>query len=118
MRTTKKERKDNFMRFYEAFLNGNSRKAAIVIERTDSSNPNIQRCRFWAVPSSLAYHSPVVIAESTFGISGCFIEMLGFIKPEICAQKTFFEDGFNDWLKRTFHFSISHNDGLVLMLEK
>ncbi|MCC2253589.1 hypothetical protein LKD70_03910 [Ruminococcus sp. CLA-AA-H200] len=59
---------------------------------------------------------PVVISESTFGIEGCFIEPLEAIKP--CIQKTYFEDGFTEWLKREYGFEITYKDGLVFILEK
>lgn len=119
MRISKKERKENSIRFYNMFMNSNCNKAAIVVERMESkTNPNINRCQFLAVPSTLAYmEKPVIIAESsTFGIEGCFIELLGFIKP--CKQKTYYEDGFNEWLMETYGFEITYKDGLVFMLEK
>ena len=117
MRTTKKERKENAKRFYDMFMNSSCNKAALVVVRTKSSNPNINRCKFLVVPSTLAYMGkPVVIAESILGIEGCFIELLGFIKP--CAQKTYYEDGFNEWLIKNYGFEITYEDGLVFMLEK
>ncbi len=117
MRTSKKERKENALKFYNMFMNSSCNKAAIVVKRTNSSNPNINRCQFLAVPSTLAYmENPVVIAESTLGIDGCFIELLGFIKN--CGQKTYYEDGFNEWLMKTYGFEITYKDGLVFMLEK
>ncbi len=117
MRTSKKERKENALRFYNMFMNSSCNKAAIVIKRTNSSNPNINRCQFLTVPSTLVYmENPVVIAESTLGIEGCFMELLGFIKK--CRQKTYYEDGFNKWLMRTYRFEITYKDGLVFMLEK
>lgn len=80
-RTTKKERKENANRFYNMFMNSNCNQAAIVVEKTESSNPNINRCRFIAVPSTLAFmENPIVIAESVSGITGCFIELLDDIK--------------------------------------
>ena len=119
MRISKKERKENAVRFYNMFMNSSCNKAAIVVYRTKSNNnPNINRCQFLAVPSTLAYmENPVVIAESTtHGIEGCFIELLGFIKR--CPQKTYFEDGFDDWLWETFNFGITYKDGFVFLLEK
>ena len=75
-KTTKKERKENANRFYNMFMNSNCNQAAIVVERTESSNPNINRCRFIAVPSTLAFmENPIVIAESVSGITGCFMEL-------------------------------------------
>lgn len=117
MRTTKKERRENARRFYNMFMNSNCNKAAIVVNRMESSNPNINRCQFIAVPSTLAFmKAPVVIAESVLGIEGCFIEMLNDIKG--CIQKTYYEDGFNEWMKETYGFEITYRDGLVFMLEK
>lgn len=99
MRTTKKERKDNANKFYNSFMSGNCKNAAIVVKRSDSSNPNINRCQFLAVTSTLAFmEKPLVIAESVMGIDGCFIELLGNIKPGV--QKTYYEDGFNNWLEK------------------
>lgn len=117
MRTTKKERRENAKKFYQMFMNGNCNKAAIVVNRVNSKNPNINRCQFLVVPSTLAFmESPVVIAESVFGIDGCFIEFLSSLKP--CRQKSYYEDGFNEWLLETFEFEITYRDGLVFMLEK
>lgn len=117
MRTTKKERQENALRFYQAFMNSNCKQAAIVVNRMDSSNPNINRCQFIAVPSTLAYmEKPVVIAESTFGIAGCFKELIKTINP--CPQKDYYDDGFNEWLKNTFDMEITYKDGLVFMLER
>ena len=118
MRVSKKDREKNAKQFYQVFMNGCSNKAAIVVQRNDSTtSPNVNRVQFLAVPSSLAYGEPVVIAESTtHGIEGCFIELLGFIKSG--AQKTYYEDGFNEWLKDTYGFEITYKDGFVFMLEK
>ncbi len=117
MRTTKKERKENAKKFYNMFMNSSCNKAAIVVKRTESSNPNICRCQFIVVPSTLAFmEAPVVIAESIMGIEGCFMELLNNIKSGI--QKTYYEDGFNEWLLETYGFEIIYKDGLVFMLEK
>jgi len=117
MRTSKKQRKENAVKFYNMFMNSNCNKAAIVVNKLNSSNPHVNRCQFLAVLSTLAYmEEPVVIAESTLGIDGCFIEFLGFINP--CPKKTYWEDGFNEWLKNTFNFEITYKDGLVFMFEK
>ena len=112
MRTTKKERKENANKFYNSFIGGNCKNAAIVVKRIDSSNPNINRCQFLAVVPPLT----LVIAESVIGITGCFIELLGNIKPGV--QKMYYEDGFNDWLEKTYNFRITYKDGLVFMLER
>lgn len=120
MRISRKERKENAKRFYNMFMNSNCNKAAIVVERTESkTNPNINRCQFLAVTSTLAFmEKPVIIAESNvLGIEGCFMELLDFIKP--CKQrKTYYDDGFNNWLMETYGFEITYKDGFVFMLEK
>ena len=70
MRTNQKERAENARKFYSIFMDGNCDKAAIVVNRIESSNPNINRCQFVAVPSTLAFmEKPVVIAESVYGWS-------------------------------------------------
>ena len=51
MRTNQKERAENARKFYSIFMDGNCDKAAIVVNRIESSNPNINRCQFVAVPS-------------------------------------------------------------------
>lgn len=118
MRTNKKERKENANKFYNSFINGNCKNAAIVVKRFDSSsNPNINRYQFLAVASPLAFmEKPLVIAESVIGITGCFIELLDNIKPGV--QKMYYDDGFNDWLEKTYNFRITYKDGLVFMLER
>lgn len=118
MRISKKERKENAIRFYNMFMNSNCNKATIVVKRMESKrNPNINRCQFLAVPSTLAFmEKPVIIAESILGIEGCFIELLDFINP--CKQKTYYEDGFNEWLMEAYGFEITYKDGLVFMIEK
>lgn len=116
MRVSKKERKENAKSFYQQFMNGYSTKTAIVVNRQDSKNPNIARCQFLAVPGSVASGTPVVIAESVWGVEGCFMELLENIK--LCPQKTYYENGFDDWLKETFGFEITYKDGFVFMLER
>ena len=108
MRTTKKERKENANKFYNSFIGGNCKNAAIVVKRFDSSsNPNINRCQFLAVASPLAFmEKPLVIAES----------VIDNIKPGV--QKMYYDDGFNDWLEKTYNFRITYKDGLVFMLER
>ena len=116
MRTTKTERKENAIRFYNAFMNGNCNRIAVVVNRMESANPNISRCQFIAVASPSGMENPIVIAESVEGVTGCYIELLENIKK--CPQKTYFEDGFNKWLKKTYNFEITYKDGLVFMFEK
>ncbi len=116
MRTTKKEREKNTREFYQIFMNNSCCQAAIVVNRIKGSTVN--RCQFLAVKSTLAYmEKPVVIAESTLGISGCFYEFLKFLKSSE-IQKDYFDDKFNIWLEKTYNFRIAYRDGLVFMLEK
>lgn len=116
MRTTKKEREKNARQFYQNFMNGNCDQTAVVVYRKKSNNPHISRCQFVAIPYSVGFMSPVVIAESVLGIDGCFMEFLSFIKS--CSQKTYHEDGFNEWLHETYGFEITYQDGLVFMLRR
>jgi len=121
MRISKKERKENALRFYHSFMNRNCNKAAIAVQRCQSSNPNIQRCQFWAVPSCLAHMSePVIIAESNFGIDGCFTEFLESCNNgyEPLEKKSYWDNDFNDWLESIYGFRIIYQDGLVFMLER
>ena len=103
MRITKKERKKNANQFYNMFM---------------STNPNINKVQFMAVPSSVSYGTPVVIAESNFGLTGCFAELLQNIHPEISQEKSYFDDGFNDWLERNYHFRITYKDGFVFLFSR
>ncbi len=116
MRTTKKEREKNAREFYQMFMNGNYCQAAIVVNRIKRST--INRCQFLTVKSSLAYmENPVMIAESIMGISGCFYELLSFLKFSE-QQKNYFDDDFNNWLEKNYNFKIIYKDGLVFMLGK
>lgn len=93
MRTSQKERKENARKFYNMFMNGNCKNAAVVVERPESTNPNICKCRFIAVPGSLAFmEKPIVLAESPSGMVGCFMEFLDNIKH--CKQVSYYDDGF------------------------
>ena len=120
MRITKKERKVNANKFYRTFMESNCKQAAIVVQRFESSNPNINRCQFLAVTSTLAFgEKPIVIAESSFGIAGCFEEMLQSIRDiEPLRRKSYWDDGFNEWLEETYKFRITYKDGLVFMFER
>lgn len=116
MRTTKNERKENAQRFYQLLISGASNQTAIVINRMQSSNPNINRCQFLSV-IGLAMSRPVIIAESTLGINGCFDELLRNINNDIKIIP-FYSQGFNEWLKKEFHMDIIYQDGLVFMIER
>lgn len=119
MKTIKKERKENARRFYETLMDEPWSRAAIVVKKCGSTtNPNINRTQFIAVPCGMSYGHGVVIAESSvLGIEGCFVELINFIKGGI-RQKTYYEDGFDKWLEETMGFSIIYNDGLVIMLQR
>lgn len=118
MRISKKEREQNAKQFYKELMNRGDGRAAIVVQRNGSTtNPNVNRVQFLAVVSSLSYGEPVVIAESaTHGVEGCFIELFGFLKGG--RQKTYYEDGFEEWVKNTYGFKIVYKDGFVFLLEK
>lgn len=116
MRISKKEREKNAKQFYNMFMNGCNTKAAIVAKRINSSNPHVSRCQFLAVPA-FGWETPVVIAESNFGIEGCFIELFKFLNPGV-EQKTYFEEGFDSWMKENFQCQITYKDGFVFMIER
>ena len=115
---TKKERKKNAEQFYNMFMSGCCNKTAIVAQKCVSTNPNINKVQFMAVPSPLSYGTPVIIAESNFGLTGCFAELLKNIHPEIMQEKSYFDDGFNEWLEENYHFRITYKDGFVFFLER
>lgn len=115
--TTKQERKENAVKFYETFMRSNCNKAAVVVKRLDSKNQAQSKCQFLAVISTLAHmESPVIIAESEAGIDGCFKEFLKAIKP--CIPRSYWDDDFSYWLKENFLFEITYKDGFVFMFEK
>lgn len=113
-RTTKEERAKNARQFYA--LLQNYKKAAIVIERNEStSNPYVNRVRFLTVVGSSS-GEPMVIAESpSLGMDGCFIELFQSLGSS--RQVTMYEDGFSDWLRKSFHIRITYNDKYVMMFE-
>jgi len=115
---TKKERISNARKFYNMFMFSNCNKAAVVIKHVESSNPNINRIQFWAVPSTVAFmEGPVIIAESKLGVQGAFTEFLDSINP-VRPSLNYFDNNFNDRLKKHYKFRITYNDGFVMMFEK
>lgn len=115
-RTTKAERKKNASMFRQYLNIGSLQKAAVIIERQVSkSNPNINRCQFITAKVNGPARE-VVIAESVDGVAGCFRELIENCCGKI-EQKNYFEDGFNEWLRKTCHMDITFNDGLVMMIE-
>lgn len=47
-------------------MNGSCDEAAIVAQKCVSTNPNTNKVQLMAVPSSVSYGTPVIIAESSF----------------------------------------------------
>lgn len=76
MRITKKERKKNAEQFYNMFMSGCCNKTAIVAQKCVSTNPNINKVQFMAVPSPLSYGTPVIIAESNFWFNWMFCRVI------------------------------------------
>ena len=66
MRTTKKERQENARKIYHALMHGSYKKIAVLVNRENSSNPNVQRCQFLAVNPLSGSDKPVIFAESNF----------------------------------------------------
>ena len=115
-RTTKKERQANAKRLYHNLMSCVNTRQAIVIKRTgSSSNPNLNPCQFVAKLSKR--ESELVIAQdSALGMEGCFIEFFDAIGGGV--QKTMYEQGFSEWVYKTFKFKITYNDGLVMIFER
>lgn len=109
-RTTKNERAEN-ARLFNTMLCA-QKSGAIVVERSDSANPNLVRTRFKVC---VTYGTPIVIAESTQGIAGCWIEYFQNIRYK-GRQIDYWEDGFNDWIYKEFSYKIAYKDGMVFML--
>lgn len=112
-RTSKKERKDNAINFYQLFNNYEENRACIVVNRNNNG-----RTQFLVVPGYLNFANPIVIAENAIlGIEGCWIEFIESIIGKI-QQKTYYEDGFKEWLTEITGFSITYYDGMVFIIEK
>lgn len=47
-------------------MNGSCDEAAIVAQKCVSTNPNTNKVQLMAVPSSVSYGTPVIIAESSY----------------------------------------------------
>lgn len=110
---TKKERISNARKFYNMFMFSNCNKAAVVIKHVESSNPNINRIQFWAVPSTVAFmEGPVIIAESKLGVQGAFTEFLDSINP-VRPSLNYFDNNFNDRLKKHYR-TLDHHVSAVL----
>jgi len=114
MRINAKERKRNAKQWYQLLTNGSNTTAAVAAKRMESTNPNIFRVQLLACNT---LNTPVVIAESVDGISGCLYELFQNIKKtnEISIYP---EDDFADWLYKNYQLRMTYNDGLVLMFER
>lgn len=109
-RTTQKQRTENAKAFNTMICEW--KEAAIVVERADTSNSNIVKTRFKAC---VVYGTPIVIAESIEGISGCFREYFKSIGYQ-GKQTDYFDDNFNDWIYKEFDYTIEYKDGMVFMI--
>lgn len=114
MRSNMKERKDNAKQWYSLLINGYNSKSAVVVRRYESSNPNINRVQLLACN---VIGTPVVIAESVDGKTGCFYELFQNIK-KLNVIKTYHENDFNDWLLENYNIYLTYNDGMVLLFER
>ena len=115
-RTTKKERQTNAKRMYQLLMNGSNSRQAVVIKRSESSsNPNLNPCQL-VVKLSKMESEMVIAQDSALGLEGCFIELFNSLGHSI--QKTMYEQGFNEWVYKTFKFRITYNDGLVMLFER
>lgn len=50
-RTTKKERQENARKIYNALLQSYHNRIAVIVNRTDSNNPNVSKCQFFSCKS-------------------------------------------------------------------
>lgn len=98
MRTNTKERKINARQWYSLLINSYNSKSAVVVQRYNSSNPNINRVQLLACNT---IGTPVVISESIDGIRGCLYELFQNIK-QLDVVKTYHENDFKEWLGRCF----------------
>ena len=114
MRTNAKERKSNARQWHSLLINSYNLKSAVVVQRHESSNPNINRVQFLACNT---IGTSVVIAESVDGLNGCFYELLQNIK-KLDTIKTYHENDFNDWLSENYNIDLTYNDGMVLIFER
>lgn len=113
-RTTKKERKENAIKFYNSLKN--SGRAVVVVERTNNTNPNCISAKF-VTSSPLYENNLMVIADSkALGKEGCFYEFLNNIKS-IYPQKGYFEYGFENWLKENYGIEKTYDDGYAMIWE-
>ena len=114
MKTNAKERRCNARQWYSQLLAGCNAKSAVVVQRHESSNPNIRRVRLL---SCIFLGTPVVIAESVDGLAGCIRELLQNIN-KTDKVKDYCECDFKTWLEEQYGLYLSYDDGLVLIFEK
>lgn len=114
MRINAKERKKNARQWYLYLLNGCNSKSAVVIQKYESQNPNINRVQLLACNT---IGTPVVIAESVNGVGGCLYELFQNIK-RLDIVRTYHENGFSEWLLENFNLYLTYNDGMVLIFER
>jgi hypothetical protein len=114
MRINAKERKNNARQWYSLLTSSYNNKSAVVVKRDESSNPNIFRVQLLACNT---LGTPVVIAESVDGISGCLYELFQNIE-KTDVIRTYHENDFNDWLYDNYKLYLTYHDGLVLMFER
>ena len=113
----KAEREQNARKFYNAFMNGNSKYSVVVVKRTKSkTNPNICRTQFLAVCSSFKGNLEVISESTVDGVRSCFIALLTFITP--IKQVTYYDDSFHQWLKENYHFDFNYYDGSAYIFIK
>lgn len=113
MRVNANERKNNARQWYSLLINSYNSRSAVVIKRYESANPNINRLQLLACNS---IGTPVVIAESVDGLTGCLCELLQNVK-KLDVMKAYHENGFKCWLLENYNLYIPYNDGMVLMFE-
>ena len=106
MTNKKPERRKHALQFYNAFMRSEKKKTAVVIEK------EAHCCKLVTIISGI----PTVIAKSSMGIEGCFMELLENIHS--CPQKTYYEKGFREWLEEIYRLRIIYEDELVILFEK
>ena len=117
MRISKKEREQNARRFYNSFMNGNTKNVVVVVKRTESkTNPNICRTQFLAVCSGFKGNLEVISESTIDGIRGCFVEFLESIKR--IEQISYYDDNFHKWLKSNYNFDFDYYDGSTFIFVK
>lgn len=106
MTNKKPERRKHALQFYNEFMRSEKKKIAVVIEK------EARCCKFITIIAG----TPTVIAKSSIGIEGCFMELLENIYS--CPQKTYHETGFHEWLEKIYRLRIVYEDELVILFEK